>query len=726
MAQNNTASAKFGTFGGVFVPNILTILGIILFLRCGWVVGQAGLTHALLMVALGSLITLLTSLSLSAVATNIKVKAGGAYYLISRSLGLEIGGGIGIPLYLSQAVSVAFYLIGFAEAFCGSYQQFDPTWVAFIVCTLFAIIALIGADIAVKLQYFIFVILGMALVSFFYGGMSLESATLWSSGYTKNQNFWTVFAIFFPAVTGIMSGVSMSGDLKDPQKSIPSGTILAVVISWVLYSLAMIWFAGNASRSVLLQDMFVMKDISKWGFLFNAGVWAATLSSGLACMVGAPRTLQALSIDKVSPSFFARKLGSPTEPRAGVLLTYVISILVILQGDLDLVAPIITMFFLNTYGMLNLVAGIEQITGNPSYRPRLKVSGLWSMIGALGCYGVMLLIHAPATIVAIVISYTIYFYLKKRALRQYWGDSRSGLWFSLARHVLNRLEKFELSPKNWKPNLAVFSGNPIERPELIELARWLSKGNGNISVFQLIIGEITDESLIARAKMAKKGLAAYFDEKKIIAFPESMIVENLGIGTSSVMQAYGIGKFKPNVFVFGMPGDENILKDMANAIISAQKLDKSVLLLNLNDDDGFGEYSSIDIWWGDSGENNELMLMLAHLISSTSEWNQSRIRVLSMIDNPQGIEQAELGFKDFINKLNYDVEVKIVVNSRDLSITNMMANYSSTTDLTIVELGALTLGSESQFASNTFSLGNSLGTSLFVHSSKLDSTVSEE
>jgi amino acid transporter len=714
VAQNNTASAKFGTFGGVFVPNILTILGIILFLRCGWVVGQAGLTQALLMVALGSFITLLTSLSLSAVATNIKVKAGGAYYLISRSLGLEIGGGIGIPLYLSQAVSVAFYLIGFAEAFCGSYQQFNPTWVAAVVCTLFAVIALVGADIAVKLQYFIFVILGMALVSFFYGGMSLESTTLWTSGYSENQNFWTVFAIFFPAVTGIMSGVSMSGDLKDPQKSIPSGTILAVVISWVLYSLAMIWFASNASRSVLLEDMFVMKGISKWGFLFNAGVWAATLSSGLACMVGAPRTLQALSIDKVSPSFFARKLGSPTEPRAGVLLTYVIAILVILQGDLDLVAPIITMFFLNTYGMLNLVAGVEQITGNPSYRPRLKVSGVWSMLGAIGCYGVMLLIHAPATVVAIVISYTIYFYLKKRALRQYWGDSRSGVWFSMARYALNRLEKREVHPKNWKPNLAVFSGNPSTRPYLVDVAAWLSKGNGNISLFQLITGSLGDKNSISRSEAARRNLEAYIKQKNVDAFAESVVVEDFGLSTSLIVQSYGIGKLKPNMVMFGMPSNEEQLQKLSTAISGVQQLDKSVLMLKVDEERGFGEKKSIDVWWGGMGGNGSLMLMLAHLISLNTEWEGCHIRVLRIIDNPDGMQLAEQNFKTLLGDLNYKVDTQVLCHSGERPVLELISSVSSSTDLTVVGMASVEPGNEEEFANRTFELGCSLHSVLMV------------
>ena len=105
--NSDTDPRKFGTFAGVFVPNVLTILGVIMFLRTGWVVGQAGLTGALIILGIANLITFLTTLSLSAIATNTKVGGGGAYYLISRSLGLEIGGSIGVPLFLAQAISAA-------------------------------------------------------------------------------------------------------------------------------------------------------------------------------------------------------------------------------------------------------------------------------------------------------------------------------------------------------------------------------------------------------------------------------------------------------------------------------------------------------------------------------------------------------------------------------------------------------------------------------------------
>ncbi len=400
-------TGRFGTFGGVFTPNVLTILGIILFLRAGWVVGQTGLIGALIIVATANAISFLTGLSLSAIATSMNVRAGGNYYIISRTLGLEIGGAIGIPLYLSQAISIAFYVIGFTESIqaVAFFQQFDPRLIATVVVIIFAGIAWIGADFALKIQYFILAILVGALISFFTGGWDSIGAPTLVANYSPNVTFWLVFAVFFPAVTGIEVGTSMSGDLKNPSHSIPVGTIASIVVTAIVYFVAIYWFSTHATPDELINNSFVMRDVARWPFLIFLGVWAATLSSALGSIMAAPRTLQAIAKDDVLPRMLTAQLGSPTEPRLAVLVSGVIAVIVIWAGDLNFVAPIITMFFLNTYGMTNLVAGIERLVGNPSFRPRFHIHWSVSILGALGCYGAMFLINPPATVAAIVISF---------------------------------------------------------------------------------------------------------------------------------------------------------------------------------------------------------------------------------------------------------------------------------------------------------------------------------
>ncbi|MCA9289947.1 MAG: hypothetical protein KDA25_02395, partial [Phycisphaerales bacterium] len=411
-----SSTRKLGTFGGVFVPNVLTILGVIMFMRTGWVVGYAGLFGALLILVIGNSITLLTSMSLSSVSTNTRVGAGGAYFLISRSLGPEVGGSIGIPLYLAQAISVAFYLVGFSE----SLQLLVPAWderiVSGVALVLFVAVTWFGASVVARAQTLILVLLGASLVAIFTGvDFAPDLGSRLGSGLTAEIGFWTVFAVFFPAVTGIMSGVSMSGDLKAPSKSIPAGTIWSVLVTFVIYAVLMVWMAMHADRAALQENSLILLDIASVPMLVYVGLWAATLSSALASLAAAPRTLKALADDRVIPRGLGSGFGS-SEPRLAILVTAAIAAVCIALGDLDLIAPIITMFFLATYGMVNLVAGIERLVGNPSYRPTFKTHWALSILAGLGCVGVMLLINAIATVVAGVIIATIYVVVSRRSI----------------------------------------------------------------------------------------------------------------------------------------------------------------------------------------------------------------------------------------------------------------------------------------------------------------------
>lgn len=284
-------------FGGVYTPSILTILGVIMYLRFGWVVGNAGLLGSLAIVTLANAITFLTALSICAIATDKVVRVGGAYYMISRSLGLETGGAVGIPLYFAQAFSVALYTIGFAESVVQVFGGLNQLYVALIVTILVGILALTSASIAIKAQYFIMAAIALSLFSLVLGRPLPEAGDilLWGSSAEVTVPFWTVFAVFFPAVTGIMSGVNMSGDLKDPIKAIPIGTLAAVGTGYVIYMLIPLLLAQRGDTASLIEDPLVMQRLSVWGPAILLGVWGATLSSAIGSILGAPRVLQALA-----------------------------------------------------------------------------------------------------------------------------------------------------------------------------------------------------------------------------------------------------------------------------------------------------------------------------------------------------------------------------------------------------------------------------------------------
>ncbi|MEM1043621.1 MAG: amino acid permease [Bacteroidota bacterium] len=716
------AAGRFGTFKGVFTPNVLTILGIILFLRTGWVVGQAGLWGALAIILMANAISFMTGLSLSAIATSMDVKAGGNYYLISRSLGLEIGGAIGIPLYLSQAISVAFYIIGFTEAM-GSLAWFaalDPRLISTGVALAFVVIAYVGADFALRIQYGILAILVAALASFFTGDWGDFVEPNLTQSYTEGISFWVVFAVFFPAVTGIEVGISLSGDLKDPSTSIPRGTIASIVLTAVVYIAAAVWFAFQLTAGELITNTLAMEEIASVPVLILAGVAASTLSSALGSVLAAPRTLQATARDRVTPGWMAGQLGSPTEPRVAVLLTGLVAVGVIWLGDLDFVAPIITMFFLNTYGMVNLVAATERLVGNPSFRPRFNVPVWVSLLGGLGCYGAMFLINAPATVGAIVISYGIFFLLSRRRMVRTWGDVRSGIWTSIARYALLNLERRppdSEAGRNWRPNIVVFTGQPHNRERLVALAEWLSLGRGIVTFVQLITGETDEQNKVHLREFAERRIREYIKDRRMAAFAEASVVPDFTHGAVSVAQAHGIGTLEPNAVLMGWshtaPGRATLVRLLRNLA----DLDKSVLFLRVDDKRGFGRQQVINVWWGGRGGNADLMLLLGYLIARSNDWHHAELRLSRVVDSEEGAEQT----RDHINALLEEVRVEatphIVVRGEE-PIEALFAEHSRDVDLTILGMQAPDADAAEPYGERLDAFAEAVGTVLLVYNAQ--------
>ena len=403
-------NAGLGTFGGVFTPSVLTILGIILFRRLGFVVGSAGLACALMMLVLATLISVLTSVSLSAIATNRKVRGGGDYYLISRTLGVEYGGALGLILFAAQAISVAFYCVGFGEGIAALVGG-DSTWVvraaaAAAAVVLFAL-AYAGADLATRFQFVIMVILGSALVSFFAGARASWDPGLLEQSWSATgggPSFWVIFAIFFPAVTGFTQGVSMSGDLKNPARSLPLGTFLAVGLSTIVCVVAMFALAASVPLQELATDFDRMRRIAVVPWLIDAGVLSATFSSALALFLAAPRILQALASDQLFDrlTFFATGHGPTGNPRRGVVLTAIIAVVTISLGDLNAIAALVSMFFLVSYGLLNYATYVEAVGASPSFRPRFRFFHARASLAGTGLCGlVMLMVDPMASAVAL-------------------------------------------------------------------------------------------------------------------------------------------------------------------------------------------------------------------------------------------------------------------------------------------------------------------------------------
>lgn len=677
------APVKFGTFGGVFVPNVLTILGVIMFLRTGWVVGQAGLKDALIILLIANVITLLTSLSLSSISTNIKVKGGGAYFLISRNLGLEIGGSVGIPLFLAQAVSVAFYIIGFAESLEYLFPGLPVRLVTMVTLLGIFAIAWKGAEIAVKAQYFILGALGLSLISFFLGWTPVvDFSSRVEPQYGTGLSFWMVFAIFFPAVTGIMSGVSMSGDLKDPSKSVPKGTILAVIVCFVVYAVQMVWLAVNASREELITNTLVMERIAVIGPLIFVGLWAATLSSALASLLAAPRTLQALAQDHVVPFGLGKGHGPGNEPRAALLLSAGLAAVCLLAGRLDVIAPVISMFFLTTYGTVNLVAGLSALAANPSYRPTFRVHWSLCLAGAAGCLFAMFLLNAWATILAVGCIVGLYTMLKQRQYQTTWGDERSGIWFALARFGLLRLAESRQHVRNWRPVILVLVGNPAGRLAMVELANRLEARRGLLFLSQIVTGSW--DKMLPRQAMLQKQLQEFIRESRLSAVGKTVLADDFEHGVSTLLQVAGVGALEPNTVLIGWSEDALRERQFLGSVRRILELKRSLLIFAEAELPNYQLEPVIDVWWR-AKANGSFMLTLAHLWQGSGVGQEYRLRVRRIIADEGGRKDIEIAMQEMVRKTRFEAEIDIVVDAAPP--LEVIARYSEKSALCFIGLG---------------------------------------
>jgi amino acid transporter len=729
-----SSSGRFGTLGGVFTPCTLTILGVIMFLRLGQVVGNSGVWATIGIVALSKAITTMTAFSVSAIATNTRVKGGGAYFMISRSLGVESGGSIGIVFFLAQAVSVAMYVIGFTEAFTATFPDLagHSQAIASLINLAVFVCVFIGAGWTIKLQYGILAILFMSIASFAVGALDVFDREALSSnfrsGYTGEQNFFTMFALFFPAATGIMAGANMSGDLRNPAKSIPNGTLTSIAFTGVVYVAMAILLGGAVSRETLQTDNMVIREVAVFGPLITAGIFAATLSSAIGSMMGAPRILQALARDRIFKRLnaFARGSGPSQEPRRAVVATFVIAELGILVGDLDLIAPIITMFFMVTYGYLNLATFQESYTRNPSYRPTFRWTH-WTiaLLGAVSCAAVMLLIAPLWALAAVGLMAVLHQYIKRRQVRATWGDVRSGAAFERARKELHRLEEERYHPKNWRPSILAFSGGAGARLELAVYGHWLCAGRGVLSLAQVITGDV--ENLVERRQAQEKSMRRFIQEQGLEAFPAIVVNPERDRGIEALAQCHGLGAFRPNTTLVGWSSDPEKAEERLETLRTVRDLGHSILMLSTKasrekaPSDGVANEidprnvpsGTIDVWWRGK-DNGPLMVMLAHLLVQNAAWRDHKIRLLRVVASEGGVEESERHLRELLIAARIRAQAKAIVSDDALG-----AIRETSKDAAIVLMG-FRLPEHGENASylteSTNHMLSKLGTVFLVHS----------
>ncbi|MEM7104046.1 MAG: amino acid permease [Bacteroidota bacterium] len=723
--EKTPQAAKFGTFLGVYMPSLLTILGLIMYLRFGWVVGNIGLGLTFVVVILACSITFITGLSASAIATNMKVGAGGEYFMISRSLGLELGGAIGIPLYFCRTLSLTFYCFGLAEAIiifmpetALSHQQMVMALAAaFIVFT--TILSGKSASLVLKMQIPILIAVVLSVLALVVGvltGGELKQPE-WEATYrTAPEGFWFVFAVFFPAVTGFTAGIGMSGDLKDPQKSIPVGTMGAIVTGLILYMLIPVFLAITTQMS---PEQLANSGVETWttvaflgAWLVYPAIWGAILSSAFGSILSGPRVLQALANDGLAPKIFT-KLSKTGQPALATWVTGAIALLAVLLGGLNTVAMFVSILFLTLYVMVNLSAVVEKLVGDPSYRPTINVPWFVSVLGAIGAILVMFLVSPLACLFAVILELILYFFLKKRSLQKEWGDARAGFWFSLARYALLNHKPHGNKARNWRPYILAFVGNPAKRGSLLRLATWFSHKSGIVTATYLVEGNLTEDRFSLDAKMAQ--MNDDIRQQNLNAFGEINVVSNFEEGAVNVAQANGIAGMKSKTVLFGWSDKESHLATHLRIMRAVSQTGISTIIAKLDWGHEPGQDKSIHLWWGGQRRNGDLMLLLAHLLNSNAPWRKAKLTIYSIVKSDTEAENMESQLQAIIPKTRIKADVKVVVNHKGESVRNTIHRHSGNADVVFLGLAIPANGEEDNYANSLKTLASGLKTTIFVH-----------
>lgn len=679
------SDGKFGAFQGVLVPNILMMVGVILFMRVGWVLGHVGIVQTAVIMTMTLILLLATSLSLTAIVSNMKIRAGGAYYLVSRTLGIEFGSAIGVLIFICQLCSIALCVTGFSLSLKEFYPQLSLATIEVITLTALFLIAYFSTSFALKMQIFIFLALLVAIAAVFFGSDEVPSTLLPTEEAEKSIGFWVAFSIFFPALTGIECGLSMSGDLRNPSRSLPIGTLGAVLIVYVVYMAIVCFLSTFVPSDILKSHPFVLYHISKAGSLIVMGIWAATLSSALGAMLGGPRIMQAIAKDGLFPSFLAKGHGSTNQPRAATLLVFVLGLILTIGTDINQIIPMLTMSCLVSYGLINLIAFFETFIQNPSWRPSFRVPAMISLFGSIGCFMAMFMIDPGAAFIVWALAALLCFWTAKRRVQGNWDDLRHGIFSYLVYKGTVKLSTLEKSAKSWRPQILTIFDAPAVNKNLAYFSHAINQEKGFLTFATCVPTQDEEE---ASYKNLKEDLSGY----KIPSHLHVNLFPNSASGAEQIIQNYGFGLLRPNTVILSIP--EKFKKgDFVHLLLDTHRQEKNVVLLK---DDAQKDYlfndpsrkdKQINLWWrGKYPGNFELCLALAYLLQQSRLWPRSKICIKMIVKDEEQKKKLAEQFDKYRAKLRINDLTFIPIVDPDMQFFPNLLAHSSDADLTFLGL----------------------------------------
>ncbi len=728
--------ANFGTMP-VFLTSVSTILGAILFLRFGYAVGNVGFVGVLVIILVGHLVTIPTAMAVAEIATNQRVEGGGEYYIISRSFGIIIGSSIGVALYLARAVSVAFYIIAFAEAFGPAFDYLRESYGLLItdkrvvsIPTLVALTVLIltkGADLGMKMLYFVVVVLFVSIAFFFAGTTDYSPSVSYQTFAATVENgdpLFLVFAIVFPAFTGMTAGVGLSGDLRDPRTSIPLGTLGATVVGMIVYTLVGLKLALSASPSDLASDQLIMSKIALWGPIVPLGLAAATLSSAIGSYLAAPRTLQAVAGDRVFPwtrmnTWLSSVQPKTNEPVNAALITSAIAAVFIWAGDVNFVAQIISMFFMITYGSICLISFLEHFAADPAYRPSFRSRWYVSLLGAVMCLWLMFQMSQVYAVLSIIVMFLLYF-----VISHYNEDMRGlsnivqGAIFQISRELQVFLQKSRKTQAvSWRPSVVCISGASFDRLAGFDLLRWLSHRYGFGTYIHYIRGYLSrashNEALDAHSRLVEMAGIS-----KSNVYVDTMVSPSYTTAICQLVQLPGVSGKENNMVLFEFSrGTEEGLADIVDNYQLVASLDFDVCILG-SSERGFGYKRTLHVWLSPSDEENaNLMILLAYIVLGHPDWRDGLIKIFSIMpEEEMEQERQRLGRLIKAGRLPISIiNIELVPQGKGLDRRAIIADRSRDADLVVVGFRPEALR---RMKSELFTGYEGIGDVLFVNASR--------
>jgi amino acid transporter len=636
----------FSTFSGVFRPISLTILGAMLYLREGWLVGNNGLLGALLVIGAAYAITGTTSLALSSIATNVRVTAGGPFAIVSRALGLEAGGSIGVPLYVAQSLSSALYLYAFAEGWNVLFPSHDQRVVAVLAFLVVGTVALLSAQLASRAQAVMFVVIGVALTSALTGIATVEVVqTPNLVGRFTDVSMLESFAIFFPAATGIMVGAGMSGELTNARRALPRGTLGAWAATGAIYVVFALWYSLVGTTEELLATKTLMVDRAAVGWMVLVGLLASTLMAALSSLVAAPRLLQAMATFRVVPgSDWLGALTKAGEPRNATLVTLGLAALGLASGSLDAIAPILTGCFLITYLALNAVVFLEQRLGMVSFRPTFEVPHWVPAVGMLVCIVALGLTSPGGGLLEVIGVVGLYAWLALRRLDTPWETVHSGLALNVAARLAKWAARLERSQRSWKPDLLVPVGDIATLELLRPVASLATAVQGSVKYTA-----ITDDPDLPGALDLE--IARLRAQERFASWHAMPADGPDGMGVKLMMNAMKGTFFASNLLLLGDRMPDAQLQGLRDHAVG---LGIGVALLLPGPDGPPHEGSAINVWLSDRSPdwhiglhvvNTDLPVLLAWLMTRPS---RGQVRLFVCVRDPAEAQNAHTFLTELI------------------------------------------------------------------------------